>query len=391
MTSFKRVLESLSKIKRYRNISYQSIHIAVLMLFMAINPGNAEETTRPTLWLIGDSTMQVGTKGQRGWGSSFSQFFNDTISIANRARGGRSTRTFMQEGLWDKVCESLKPGDYVIMQFGHNDGGPIAGEFAPGRAARGSIPGNGDESKEAIMPNGSTNIVHSYGWYLRKFANDAKDKGAKPIIFSPIPRSLFRDGKVIRSASLRDWAKEAAEQVNVPFLDVNSLIADCYDEMGEDAIKPLFADRSHTKPEGAALNAKCIARGIRDLPGSALKHHVNVWALVPETGNPPRQMERLDRGVVALPQEDGTSTVSWRVLGTDPTNIVFNLYRSVDGGEQIKLNAEPLDGPTFFIDDTFPSGKSCKYNVVPILDGVEQSSDGSFNVAADAPCGYLSI
>src|SRR6266852_2178037 len=78
----------------------------------------------PTLFIIGDSTVNNSTKGQLGWGTPIAAFFNKSkINIENRARGGRSSRTYLTEGLWDQVLAGMKRGDFVLMQFGHNDGG----------------------------------------------------------------------------------------------------------------------------------------------------------------------------------------------------------------------------------------------------------------------------
>src|SRR5258708_18435264 len=80
----------------------------------------------PTLFVVGDSTANNNTNGGRGWGDPFIGYFDGArINVLNRARGGRSSRTFFSEGLWDKVLQDLKPGDFVLLQFGHNDGGVI--------------------------------------------------------------------------------------------------------------------------------------------------------------------------------------------------------------------------------------------------------------------------
>src|ERR1043165_10185621 len=81
----------------------------------------------PTLYLIGDSTVNTPTKDQQGWGAPLPPFFDQSkITVVNRARGGRSSRTYLTEGLWNEVRDSLKPGDFVLMQFGQKDGGPPA-------------------------------------------------------------------------------------------------------------------------------------------------------------------------------------------------------------------------------------------------------------------------
>jgi lysophospholipase L1-like esterase len=114
------------------------IAIAALALLIFANTDSAQ-TTQPTLWIIGDSTVKNSADGQLGWGDPIKDFFDVTrIRVENRARGGRSSRTFQTEGLWDQVVAELKPGDYVLMQFGHNDGGPINDESR----ARGSLPGS---------------------------------------------------------------------------------------------------------------------------------------------------------------------------------------------------------------------------------------------------------
>lgn len=251
---------------------------ARLCLVSIIALGSASTAAaKPTLWLIGDSTVQVGTPGQQGWGTQLPQFFDTSkIDIENRAKGGRSSRTFLTEGLWEDVLKKLKPGDYVMMQFGHNDSGPIGGEFAPGRPARASIKGNDDKSEEVEMPGGKKEVVHSYGWYLRKYATEAKEKGAHPIIISLIPRRGFVDGKARRDGgSYAGWAKDAAEKIDVPFLDLNTLVADKYDELGEEKSTAFFNDNVHTTPAGAEFNARCVAEGVRDLEGSDLKQYLS--------------------------------------------------------------------------------------------------------------------
>ncbi|MBD0351822.1 MAG: lysophospholipase, partial [Flavisolibacter sp.] len=124
---------------------------------------------KPTLYIIGDSTVRngdgTGSNGQWGWGSFMADYFDTTkISVRNLAIGGRSSRTFITEGRWDKIVAELKKGDYVLMQFGHNDGGPLDDTAR----ARGTIQGIGDESKEIYNPiTKKQEVVHTYGWYMR--------------------------------------------------------------------------------------------------------------------------------------------------------------------------------------------------------------------------------
>ncbi|MGO4708352.1 hypothetical protein AB4Y90_04370 [Chryseobacterium sp. 2TAF14] len=130
---------------------------------------------KPVLYIIGDSTVQNGSgKGADslwGWGSFMDLFINtDKIEIQNHARGGRSSRTFLTDGRWDSIMKTIKKGDYVLMQFGHNDGGELADTLR----ARGTIKGIGEESKDIYNPIRKVNeTVYTYGYYkkcdLRKF------------------------------------------------------------------------------------------------------------------------------------------------------------------------------------------------------------------------------
>src|SRR5438270_838687 len=97
----------------------------------------AQSADPPKVFVIGDSTASNNGNGLVGWGDPFRSYFDQTkINVINRARAGRSSRTFQTEGLWDKVLSDIKPGDFVLIQFGHNDAGPLDS----GRA-RGSLPG----------------------------------------------------------------------------------------------------------------------------------------------------------------------------------------------------------------------------------------------------------
>jgi rhamnogalacturonan acetylesterase len=247
---------------------------AVLFLLLLSITAHAQDKPPhlPTVYLIGDSTVKVGTKGQVGWGDPIAAHFDTAkVNVVNRARGGRSSKTFLTEGLWNAVLSELKPGDFVLMQFGHNDGGSL--NDPRGRA---SIKGNGDETKDIINPaTGKPETVHSYGWYLRKYAADAKAKGATAIILSPIPRNIWRDGKVARAANdYGKWAKEAAEASGALFLDLNELIARRYEALGQEKVAADFfqpTDHTHTTAAGAAINAEAVVEGIRALDGCLLR------------------------------------------------------------------------------------------------------------------------
>jgi rhamnogalacturonan acetylesterase len=245
----------------------------------ADNPAASPASRQPTLFLTGDSTVKNGSGngagGLWGWGHPLAAGFDPAkLNVANRALGGRSSRTFQTEGLWDKVLAAVQPGDFVMMQFGHNDGGPLN----TGRA-RASLKGTGEESQEVTMPTGKKEVVHTYGWYLRKYIADIKARGATPIVLSPIPRNMWRDGKVARAANdYGQWAAEAAQAGGAFFIDLNELVAKRYEAAGAQQVQTQYftaADHTHTTLAGAQLNATCVIEGLQGLKGCSLAGYVS--------------------------------------------------------------------------------------------------------------------
>jgi len=259
----------------------------------------------PSLILIGDSTVRnghgTGSDGLWGWGKPIEDLFDPTkINVVNHAIGGLSSHSYIQQGHWDLALEIIKPGDYVLIQWGHNDGGiqlpgskpiPDAG-LAPGATppapppgavprgpnVGGSLPGIGEETLDVENPRTHvTETVHTYGWYLRKYVADVKAKGATPIICSLVPRKIWKDGKIVRQTdTYRGWAQQVAQQQHVGFVDLNEIIARRYDALGEAAVEPLFADpHTHTSWDGAVLNAECVVSGLRALPKDPLAPYLS--------------------------------------------------------------------------------------------------------------------
>jgi lysophospholipase L1-like esterase len=226
----------------------------------------------PTLWIIGDSTVKVGTPGQRGWGDEIAPYFDRAkINVVNRAIGGRSSRTFITEGRWDGILGEIRQGDVVLMQFGHNDASPI-NEDPPVTAstrARGTLRNNSDDTVDVInILTGKPETVRSYGWYIRHYIATAREKGAVSIVCSPIPRKSWTpEGKVNRGAGgFATWAREAATQGGAAFIDLNEIIARGYEALGTAEVDTHFADRgTHTSPVGAAFNARAVVSGLNGL------------------------------------------------------------------------------------------------------------------------------
>lgn len=224
------------------------------------------------IFIIGDSTVANGNDSIVGWGRELPSLYDTSrVVLINKARGGRSSRTFLTEGLWNEIVPQIQKGDYVLMQFGHNDGArPDAEKF------RGSLRGIGDETQEVTKPDGTKETVHTYGWYLKKYIAEAKAKGAVPIVFSMIPRNIWKEGKVERASEMfGKWAKEVAEQNGAFFIDLNELVAAKYETMGAEKVKSFFpGDHTHTNQVGAKLNAETVIQGIRELKGCDLKAYL---------------------------------------------------------------------------------------------------------------------
>lgn len=243
-------------------------------LFLLATPADL-----PTLWIVGDSTVRngdgKGTNGQWGWGEPLAAHFDDArIRVVNRAIGGRSSRTFLTEGRWDAILGEMKAGDFVLMQFGHNDPGAINDDSR----ARGTLKGIGEETEEIDnLLTKKHEVVHTYGWYLRKYVTDARAKGALPIVCSYVPRCP-RPGSTVEPlgdpVSYRLWAQQVAEGEKVPYVDLYALIWPEFVGKIPEAIKTAYfceADYTHTSRAGAELNAAKLVQGLRTLPNSSLK------------------------------------------------------------------------------------------------------------------------
>ncbi|HSE33673.1 MAG TPA: alpha/beta hydrolase fold domain-containing protein [Pyrinomonadaceae bacterium] len=264
-----------------RNLYMRAIAIVPLVLAFLSGPTTAQTAEQvinpnlPTIFVVGDSTANNHANGGLGWGDPFVQYFDaNQVNVLNRARGGRSSRTFITEGLWDKVLSEMKKGDFVLIQFGHNDGGKINDEMR----ARGSLPGTGGETQEIDnLQTKKHEVVHTYGWYLRKMIADVKSKGATPIVLSLTVRNIWRDGHVERgSGKFSEWAAEIAKSQNVEFIDLTTIIANRYEEIGQERVKELFGpDHTHTSPAGAELNAALVVYGIQKMKPSPLKRYLS--------------------------------------------------------------------------------------------------------------------
>ena len=205
---------------------------------------------------------------------------------------GRSCRTYLNEGRWDKVYNSLQPGDYVLIQFGHNDIGAIdapkyRGAIAIGldschvyqmKAAKEDLTKQNiiDQTLKSKTMVGSYEVVYSFGWYLKKFIQDVREKGATPILVSLTPRNEWENGKIerrndsygawYRNDSYGAWYRQVVKETGVEFVDLHNLAADFYDKKcgsKAKADKYFKRDHTHTSLLGAKTNAQCVAQGLK--------------------------------------------------------------------------------------------------------------------------------
>jgi len=233
---------------------------------------SAPSIARPSIFIAGNSTAARGAgERQQGWGVPFAAYFDTAkVNVVNRARGGRSSRTFVSEGLWDQLIADVKPGDVVLIEFGHNDGGAINDTLR----ARGSLPGLGDDS--VAIDNVITKrheVVHSFGWYLRKMIAETKAKGATPIVLSLTVRNLWKDGQIERGSGwYGTWSAQVARAAGVRFIDLTNLVADQLQPMGTERTKTMYVqDYAHFNAEGADLHARTVVSALKALRPSPVR------------------------------------------------------------------------------------------------------------------------
>lgn len=228
----------------------------------------------PTVFVIGDSTARNNT--DLGWGDHFAPLVDTSrINVANRAIAGRSARSYITEGHWAKVLDEIKPGDFVLFQLGHNDSGDLGGP-----KPRGDLKGIGNETEDvpqiAGPLAGQVETVHTYGWYIRKMIDEARAKGASPILLTLTVRNIWKpcsDGKlnspgghpcIERDMGYTSFLRQLASEEHVPLIDMSDLAANRFETLGPAKTALLFPkDHTHTSPEGAELNARAVAEALR--------------------------------------------------------------------------------------------------------------------------------
>jgi lysophospholipase L1-like esterase len=253
----------------------------------------------PTVFIAGDSTAssyEPKPNRQQGWAAVLQPFFNEKkLHVVDAARGGRSSRTFISEGHWDKMLADVHKGDFVIIQFGHNDSGAVNQE-PPGSTkplrARGSIPGIGNESQEIDnVVTGKHETVYTFGWYLRKMIADTRAKGATPILLTTTRTNSWHDGRVdCPSDTYRLWTWQTSVNEKAAFVDLSRMAADRYQAEGPQAVTAQFIeDTVHSNIDGAVANAKNVVSGLVTLKGLPFKKMLSAAGKkIPADRGPPK-------------------------------------------------------------------------------------------------------
>ncbi|CAE6460860.1 unnamed protein product [Rhizoctonia solani] len=170
----------------------------------------------PSLYLVGDSTMAShrAAEGIQGWGVKIPNYLKG-ITVVNKAASGRSARSYWREGKWAAVQSSLKSGDYVVIEFGHNDGG------SPSTSDRASVGGEGTNTQTVTLADGTVETVYTWPTYVGRMIDGAKSKGATPIVSAQTPNNPYENSATIVNSPPRfvGYAKNIAAKKGVPYVD----------------------------------------------------------------------------------------------------------------------------------------------------------------------------
>ena len=205
-----------------------------------------------TIWMAGDSTMSikdVKAYPETGWGMPFIYFFDSTVTVQNKAKNGRSTKTCISEGIWKSITGNISEGDYVFIQFGHND-----------------------EVKEKVN---TYTTPEEFRANLKRFIAEARDKKGIPVLLTPVSRRKFESGVAMEThAQYSPLVREVAKETKVAFVDMDTKSRELYQQMGEEQSKLLFlqlaAGEHPNYPAGKIDNTHFSELGARKIAQIAL-------------------------------------------------------------------------------------------------------------------------
>lgn len=314
-----------------------------LLALLAVTGVAAGKAQTLKIHTIGDSTMAdyvENTTRTRGWGEMLQEFFSDEVQIVNYARGGRSSRSFCEEGRWDKVKENIHPGDYVFIQFAHNDEKEGGKDGADGR---GTVPWT------------------TYKSFLEKYVDETRQLGGKPVFITPIVRRYFDEtGKITRKGchdigTVEDDStlnyvrvmKNVARQKKVVMVDMTALTKDFVEKLGPAAtIRQIYVptDGTHTQATGAACYAQIVVSDLKRQ--KILSNYIN--SEIPLVLNP----TSLDFGTVYAGDE---AVLCFDITGLKLSPEVGIL--SLKAPEGMEISLEPHSNPQQKIDIAYSNGK----------------------------------
>ncbi|TDL15680.1 SGNH hydrolase [Rickenella mellea] len=221
-----------------------------------------------TLWLVGDSTMAKGGGGggTDGWGQYLSTYFN--IAIVNDAIAGTSARSYTTKGDFTKVFNQVKSGDWVIIEFGHNDGSSSPDDGTTDCA------GNGYNTTCTVVDNGQSVVIHTYNYYIQNAITTLAAKGVKTVVSSVTPDNIWPLGPGTGNRFV-GYASLAASRTGADYVDHYDYVVQAFKALGETKVNTFFPNNQHlhTSPAGAAVVAQAFVKGL-SCGNSALKSHL---------------------------------------------------------------------------------------------------------------------
>lgn len=238
------------------------IAVAVMIMMAFVVPQK-----KITIWMIGDSTMAQKSKKafpETGWGMEFGKYFDNTVTIKNKALNGKSTKSFINEKRWDSVMENIREGDYVFIEFGHND-------------------------EKIDKPTVGTSIIE-FKANLTRFVLETRAKGGIPVLLTPVTRRSFKNGVLTDSHGNYPTATiSVADSLHVPLIDMLEKSKSYVTTLGDGASKQLYnyvdsgnvnypsgkQDDTHFSPVGANKMAELAVEGIKELKLDLAKRLIN--------------------------------------------------------------------------------------------------------------------